>query len=85
MFGKQASRFNQISSSTAGRMIASMAVDAYLCTASAYIYATLTSERQSLDEYKVHAEVGENVCRKNANYLLAVLPFSAEKEQGDDA
>lgn len=31
------------------------------------------------------AEVGENVCRKNANYLLAVLPFSAEKEQGDDA
>lgn len=33
-------------------------------------------------------EVGENVCRKKANYLLAVLhnflPFSAEEEQDDD-
>lgn len=65
MFGKQASCFNQISRSNTGRMIESMAVDAYLCTASAYLQLLLLRGSLWMNiKYMLvsGAEVGENVC-----------------------
>lgn len=69
----------------------SMAVDAHLCTASAYIvcssYYWAAVFRWICSTCRCLVQMWEN--RKNANYLLAVLhtllPFSAEEEQKDDA